>query len=102
MPAMKPQRSLRIIFAGTLIALMGACATAPTFGPAALVGTWTNTLGTVWTVNPDGTLQLDLDKNGQPDVWCHYTLSDDSITISDVHGKNPKDCKQPATYKFNR
>src|SRR5438046_8950905 len=52
MPAMKPQRSLRIIFAGTLIALMGACATAPTSGPAALVGTWTNTLGTVWTVNP--------------------------------------------------
>jgi len=24
---------------------MGACATAPTSGPAALVGTWTNTLG---------------------------------------------------------
>jgi hypothetical protein len=102
MPAMKPQHSLRIIFAGALIALMGACATAPTSGPAALVGTWTNTLGTVWTVNPDGTFQVDLDKSGQPDVWGHYTVSGDSLTISEVRGKTPKACKQPATYKFNR
>ncbi len=81
---------------------MGACATAPTSGPAALVGTWTNTLRTVWTVNPDGTFQVDLDKNGQPDVWGHYTVSGDSLTISEVRGKTPKACKQPATYKFNR
>ena len=82
--------------------LMGACVTAPTSGPAALVGTWTNTLGTVWTVNPDGTFQVDLNKDGKPDVWGHYTVSGDTLTISEVRGKTPKACKQPATYRFNR
>jgi Family of unknown function (DUF5640) len=102
MSAMKLQHSFRIIFAGALIVLMAACATAPTSGPAALVGTWTNTLGTVWTVNADGTFQVDLTKDGKPDVWGHYTVSGDTLTISEVRGKTPKACKQPATYKFNR
>src|SRR6266571_2342723 len=102
MPAMKLQHSLRIVFAGALIVLMGACAIAPTSGPAALVGTWTNTLGTVWTVNPDGTFQVDLDKNGQPDVWGHYTVSGDSLTISEVRGKTPKACKQSVANKYLR
>ena len=82
--------------------LMGACVTAPTSGPAALVGTWTNTLGTVWTVNPDGTFQVDLNKDGKPDVWGHYAVSGDTLTISEVRGKTPKACKHPASYKFNR
>jgi hypothetical protein len=102
MPAMKLQPSLRITLAAALIVLVNACATAPTSGPAALVGTWTNTVGTVWTVNPDGTFQVDLDKNGKPDVWGHYTVSGDTLTISEVRGKTPKACKQPAAYKFNR
>ena len=99
---MKLQHSLRIIFAGALMVLMGACVTTPTSGPAALVGTWTNTLGTVWTVNPDGTFQVDLNKDGKPDVWGHYTVSGDALTISEVRGKTPKACKHPATYKFKR
>jgi hypothetical protein len=102
MPAMKLQNSLRIVFAGTLILLLGACATAPTSGPAALVGTWTNTIGTVWTVNPDGTFQVDLSKDGKPDVWGRYSVSGDTLTISEVRGKTPKACKRPATYRFNR
>jgi hypothetical protein len=102
MPAMKLQPSFRIVFAGALIALMAACATAPQSGPAALAGTWTNSMGTVWTLNPDGTFQVDLDKNGKPDVWGHYTVSGDTLTISEVRGKTPKACKQPASYKFNR
>jgi len=99
---MKLQHSLRIIFAGALTMLVSACATAPTSGPGALVGTWTNTIGTVWTVNPDGTFQVDLNKDGKPDVWGHYAVSGDTLTISEVRGKTPKPCKQPATYKFNR
>jgi hypothetical protein len=102
MPAVKLQTSFRIIFAGALIALMAACATAPQSGPAALAGTWTNSMGTVWRLNPDGTFQVDLDKNGKPDVWGHYTVSGDTLTISEVRGKTPKACKQPASYKFNR
>jgi len=82
--------------------LMTACATAPQSGPAALAGTWTNSIGTVWTLNPDGTFQVDLNENGQPDVWGHYTVSGDTLTISEVRGKTPKACKQPASYKFNR
>ena len=99
---MKLQHSLRIIFAGALMVLMTACATAPQSGPAALAGTWTNSIGTVWTLNHDGTFQVDLNKNAQPDVWGHYTVSGDTLTISEVRGKTPKACKQPASYKFNR
>ena len=99
---MKLQHSLRIIFAGALMVLMTACATAPQSGPAALAGTWTNSIGTVWTLNPDGTFQVDLNENGQPDVLGHYTVSGDTLTISEVRGKTPKACKQPASYKFNR
>src|SRR5207245_9926310 len=102
MPAMKRHHSLLIVLAGALIVLMGACALAPTSGPAALVGTWTNTLGTVWTVNPDGTFQVDLDKNGKPDVWGHYTVSGDTLMINEVLGQTAKACKQPANDKFNR
>ena len=99
---MKLQHSLRIIFAVALITLISACVTAPTSGPGALVGTWINTLGTVWTVNSDGTFQVDLTKDGKPDVWGHYTVSGDTLTISEVRGKTPKACKHPASYKFNR
>ena len=99
---MKLQHSLRILFAGALIVLMAACATAPTSGPAALAGTWTNSLGTVWTLNPDGTFQVDLHKGGNPDAWGKYAVTGDTLTINEVRGKTPKACKQPATYKFNR
>jgi len=99
---MKLQLSLRIVFAVALVALLGACATGPQTGPAALPGNWTNSLGTVWTLNPDGTFQVDLDKDGKPDVWGHYTVSGDTLMISEVRGKTPKACKRPATYKFNR
>src|SRR6516165_3858541 len=102
MPVMKLQLSLRIVFAVALVALLGACATGPQTGPAALPGNWTNSLGTVWTLNPDGTFQVDLDKDGKPDVWGHYTVSGDTLMISEVRGKTPKACKRPATYKFNR
>jgi hypothetical protein len=102
MPGMKLQHSLQIIFAGVLIALISACATAPTSGPGALVGTWSNTLGTVWTVNPDGTFQVDLDKDGKPDVWGKYAVTGDTVTISEVRANTPKACKHPAIYRFNR
>jgi hypothetical protein len=102
MPPMRLQHSLRILFAGALIVLMGACATAPTSGPAALAGTWTNTLGTVWTINPDGTFQVDLHKGGNPDAWGKYAVTGDTLTINEARGNTPKACKQPASYKFNR
>ena len=65
---MKIHSSLRIIFAGALITLITACATTPTSGPAALAGTWTNALGTVWTINADGTFHVAATKP-KTEIW---------------------------------
>ena len=103
MAAMKIQSFLRIIFAWALITLMGACATAPTTGPAALTGTWTNSLGTVWTLNPDGTFHVTAAKP-KAEIWGNYTVAGDTITIQETRrvGPIPKSCKGPGVYKFSR
>ena len=98
---MKIKPFLGIILVGILVALVSSCATTPS-GPAALAGTWTNSLGTVWTINADGTFQVDLHKGGNPDAWGKYAVTGDTLTISEARGNTPKACKQPATYKFNR
>jgi hypothetical protein len=100
--AMKIPTSLRIILAGALLGALAACATYPKTGQSALVGTWTNSLGTVWMINADGTFTVELNKHDKPDVWGKYTVSGDMMTISEVKGKTPKACKSRATYKFSR
>ena len=99
---MKLQQSLRIIFAGALIALLGACATTPS-GPGALAGTWTNSLGTVWTINPDGTFHVTASKP-KAEIWGNYTLAGDTITIQETRrgGQIPKSCQGPGVYKFSK
>ncbi len=100
---MKLQHCLRIIFAGALILLMGACATAPTSGPAALAGIWTNTLGTVWTINADGTFHVMATKP-KAQIWGTYTVSGDTITVQETRRSTatPKTCRGPGVYKFSR
>src|SRR5437762_10634692 len=103
MRAMKLQHSLRIIFAAGLIMLMSACATMTTSGPAALAGTWTNPLGTVWTINADGTFHvMSMKPKGQ--IWGTYTLSGDTITVQETRRSmaTPKTCRGPGVYKFSR
>jgi len=56
---MKIPSFLQLLFASALIALVGSCATTSRSGPAALAGTWTNSLGTVWTMKADGTFDVD-------------------------------------------
>jgi hypothetical protein len=99
---MKLQHSLRIIFAGALIVLMSACATTPS-GPAALAGTWTNSLGTVWTLNPDGTFHV-MAAKPKAEIWGNYTLAGDTITVQETRraGPSPKSCRGPGVYKFSR
>ena len=102
MPPMKLQHSLRIIFAGALIVLMSACATTPS-GPAALAGTWTNSFGTVWTINPDGTFHV-MAAKPKAEIWGNYTLAGDTITVQETRraGPMPKSCRGPGVYKFSR
>jgi hypothetical protein len=104
MDGMKINLSLQIIFAGVLLVLVNACATAPKSGPSSLVGTWTNSLGTVWTIKSDGTFDVDRNNDGKRDIWGTYTVAGDSITIQETGRTTPipKDCKGPGVYKFSR
>jgi hypothetical protein len=99
---MKIQPSFRIIFAAVLVVLISACATAPRSGPAALAGTWTNSLGTVWTIKADSRFDVDRNHDGTRDIWGTYSVSGDTVTIQGTGGKTPKDCKGPGVYKFSR
>jgi len=95
---MKTQLSFRIIFTGVLLALLSACATyAPAGGP--LVGTWTNSLGTVWTVKADNTFDV---VNAKRHIWGNITVAGDTVTIQETGGKAAKGCHGPGVYKFSR
>ena len=100
---MKPQHTLRILFAVVSLAVIAGCETVPTSGPAALVGQWTNPLGTVWTINPDGTFHVTATKP-KAQVWGTYTVSGDTMTVQETRRKGsvPKNCRGPGVYKFSR
>jgi hypothetical protein len=99
---MRLQNFHRIILAGILIVLASSCATTPS-GPAALAGTWTNSLGTVWTLNADGTFHVTATKP-KAEIWGNYTVAGDQITLQETRrvGPVPKSCKGPGAYKFSR
>jgi hypothetical protein len=97
---MKIQYFLRIILAGVLLVFMNACATTTArSGPAALAGTWTNSLDTVWTMKADGTFEV---VNPKRHIWGKYTIAGDTVTIQETGGKTAKGCKGPGAYKFSR
>jgi hypothetical protein len=100
---MKRQHILRILFAVVLVAVIAGCETVPSSGPAALVGQWTNSLGTVWTINPDGTFHV-MAMKPKAEIWGKYTVAGDQITVQEVRhtGAVPKACKSPGVYKFSR
>lgn len=99
---MKIQRSLQLLVVCFVLMLIDACATYPRTGQAALAGTWTNSLGTVWTCRADGTFDVDLNRDGKRDAWGTVTASGDTATIQRVGGINPKGCNGPGVYKFTR
>ena len=100
---MTRQHTLRILFAVVLVAMIAGCETVPTSGPDALVGQWTNSLGTVWTINPDGTFHVAATKP-KAQIWGTYTVSGDTITVQETRqsGTIPKNCKGPGVYRFSR
>ncbi len=96
---MKAETSLRIIFTGALVAFLSACATYAPAGPGALVGTWTNSLGTVWTIKADNTFDV---VNAKRHIWGNLTIAGDSVTIQETGGNAAKGCHSPGVYKFSR
>ena len=99
---MNRQHTFRILFAVLLLAIIAGCQTVPT-GPAALAGQWTNSMGTVWTINPDGTFHAAA-TTPKAQIWGTYTVSGDTVTLQETRqsGKIAKNCKGPGTYKFSR
>src|SRR5206468_3876511 len=102
MQNMKSQNSLRIILAGILVALVSSCAITPS-GPTALAGTWTNSLGTVWTLNADGTFHV-MTAKPKAEIWGNFAVANDTITVQETRhvGPTPKSCKGPGVYRFSR
>jgi hypothetical protein len=97
------KKQISVVFAVAVVALLGGCAMFQQSGQNALVGTWTNQLGTVWAIKADGTFQVSLSKSHRIDVWGKYSVAGDQMTILEAHGSHtPKSCKGQATYKFNR
>src|SRR5437763_13362836 len=47
-------KQLRLLLVPIAFLLLNACATSPMGKSTSLAGTWTNTYGTVWTINSDG------------------------------------------------
>ena len=82
--------------------LLNGCAAFPRSGAKALAGTWVNPLGTVWTINEDGTFHVDLDKDGKRDAWGKYTTAGNRMTICEESNKVPRVCHEPAIYEFRR
>lgn len=99
---MNRQHPLQILLTVVLMLVIAGCETVPT-GPAALAGQWTNSLGTVWTINADGTFQATATKP-KAQIWGTYTLSGDTITLQETRRKGsiPKNCKGSGVYKFSR
>jgi hypothetical protein len=96
---MKTQRLLQIFLVGIVLVLLNACATYPRTGSGALVGTWTNSLGTVWTINADNTFHVVAAKRH---IWGNLTVAGDTVTIQEAGGKTAKGCKGPGVYHFSR
>ena len=96
---MKTQRTLQLLLAGIVLMLINACATYSRSGQAALVGTWTNSLGTVWTINADNTFHVVAAKRH---ISGNLTVAGDTVTIQEAGGKTAKGCKGPGVYHFSR
>ena len=99
---MRRQLALRIILTSSFIALLGACAMFQRPMPPTLVGTWTNSLGTVWMIKADGTFDADLDGDSKRDGWGSWKVSGDMVTLRRSGGIKPKGCDGKGVYHFTR
>jgi hypothetical protein len=84
------------------ITLLPGCGIFPRRGPSALVGTWTNQAGTVWTIKENGTFDVDLNDDGRREAWGRYSVEGDLVTLRSTGGYTPKGCKGKGVYHFER
>ena len=97
---MKTQPALRILLAALFPLLLNACATNAPTAQGPLVGTWTNSLGTVVTYKADGTFDV---VGGKRHIWGNYTVAaSDTVTFQETGGNTAKGCHSPGVYKFSR
>lgn len=99
---MKALHFLGTVLIGIAIVSLNACAIFSRSGPAAIVGTWKNSLGTVWMIKANGTFDVDLNHDGNRDAWGNYTVSDKTLIISGTGGEVPKGCEGDGIYHFKR
>jgi hypothetical protein len=101
MGRMKIQPSLRITLAGVLLLFLNACATNAPSGQGPLIGTWTNSLGTVWTVKADNSFDV-VAAAPKRHISGNLTVAGDTVTVQETGGKSAKGCEGPGVYKFSR
>jgi hypothetical protein len=101
---MKIQAVSKLLLTAAAVLFFQACATTPpTTGPAALTGTWTNSLGTVLTVAADSSFEVDLDHDGKRDAWGKNIVEGNMVTIVGTGGVVPKGCANTkGRYNFKR
>jgi hypothetical protein len=99
---MKTALTFRILLIGIFSVVLCACATFPRSGSQAVVGNWTNSLGTVWMLNGNGTFDVDLNHDGKRDAWGNYTVDGDKLTVRGTGGMVPQGCNGKGVYRFTR
>ena len=99
---MKADRSFAWSLLAVTVALLSGCANPPPAKPMSFTGTWTNRLGTIWTLKADGTFDVDLDHRGKPEAWGRYRVEGDTVIVIGSGGLMPKRCKGEGIYRFHR
>lgn len=88
--------------AAALLAALPACALFPHRKSYPLLGSWTNRTGAIWTLNRDGTFEVDVQRDGKRDSWGSYTIEGETLTIRSIGGLMPKGCRGDGIYQFKR
>ena len=94
--------TVSLFLAATLVATLPACALFPHRKSIPLLGSWTNRTGAIWTLNRDGTFEVDVQRDGKRDSWGTYAIEGDMLTIHSTGGLMPKGCTGDGVYRFKR